>query len=331
MTVNKKSAAVDYLKAMAAVLVVLHHAIVYPGAEKTSPVWLAVLNLISAVHVPLFFAVAGYLCHRQPLKQYLQKKASRILVPFFFFSTLKLVYSGLVSSEFAHGTSLGEQLFDAYILGNLYWFPYSIMLSYCAATLFWTEKDTPPAGKKRWLLPVFLLCLFAVNIPADLSAVKSLSVFQFGSTLYFFLFFLLGLLIRQYRDPLSRFLQRHQRKIIPLCLLIVCVLPWILVLHRGWHTHLARLAMALPGMLVLYWVSRKLPPGLTVLNMLGKYSLQIMFMDSFWKVVLFAVLQPFIGADVLLIPLCTAANLALSCLACRIIEKIPGIRFLVGL
>lgn len=331
MELTKKNASIDYLKAMAAVLVVMHHAIVYPHAEDNSLFYQAVLHLITAVHVPLFFVVAGYLCHKQDFKTYLKKKALRILVPFYLFTTLKLCYSLFISSEFAHASSLPEQLYDGYILGNLYWFPYSILLSYCGAVLFWTKRGEEPTGIGRYTLPAAILCLLVLNLLFDFAAKKTIPQFQISKTMFYFLFFLLGMLVRQHQRVLSGFWNRRKTVIGIFCAVLILLVPYGLAAAQYNSDHLSKLALSLPGILILVIISQKLPAGLSLLTMMGRYSLQIMFLDSFWKVVLFAVLQRFVPAQTPVILISIVLNIALSCITCKISEKIPLLRFLMGL
>ena len=83
---------IDYLKAIAACFVVIGHCMETlkneVGHFTPASNWTSVL--VSSVHVPLFFVIAGYLCHSQPYGKYVMKKITRILVPYFTFAVLKM-------------------------------------------------------------------------------------------------------------------------------------------------------------------------------------------------------------------------------------------------
>ena len=84
-------------------------------------------------------------------------------------------------------------------------------------------------------------------------------------------------------------------------------------------------------MVVLLEICRNLPQNLTLLKLAGNYSLQIMFFDSFNKVILFALLQRFFHMDLMLILMGVALNLLITIVSCTVIKKIPCVRTLFGL
>ena len=74
---KRTSANLDYLKAFAAFLVVLGHGISYYAYRYSLPIFAGIAeDLIYQVHVPLFFTISGFLCHRQPLRAYYRKRFS---------------------------------------------------------------------------------------------------------------------------------------------------------------------------------------------------------------------------------------------------------------
>ena len=309
----------------------MHHAILYTGVAESSLIWKTVLNMIMFTHVPLFFLVAGFLCYKQPFGKYIQKKALRILVPFFLFSALKLIYSTLISNEFAHGDSLWTQVFSAFVIGSLYWFPYAIMLCYCFAVLFWTGKGETATQFKKLLISVVLIFLILVNCRYYLPDFKVLTPFQLGNAIRFFVFFLIGMMIRQHQDKFSRLFGKYRCPILTASLLILIGSSYLVLQAHGSHFYPAELTLALSTMIILIAVSKALPQNLKILKLAGKYSLQIMFFDSFNKVILFALLPRLISFDLLLIALAVALNLLITFTACLMIEKIPRLRTLFGL
>ena len=146
---QRTSANLDYLKAFAAFLVVLGHGISYYASRYSLPIFAGIAeDLIYQVHVPLFFTISGFLCHRQPLRAYYKKKILRVLVPFWFFAFLKVFFSTVIVRHFAHADTIGGQLYDAFVIGRAYWFAYAIFLMLSIAPLFW-EKDENTAPGKR--------------------------------------------------------------------------------------------------------------------------------------------------------------------------------------
>lgn len=83
----------DVLKAAAIALVVLGHVIilVYGPPVKAPLPFAVVFTLLSAVHVPLFVFVSGYLAPADADLKWLGRRAVRLLVPYFAWAALQWV------------------------------------------------------------------------------------------------------------------------------------------------------------------------------------------------------------------------------------------------
>ena len=100
-----KNNTITYLRALAIILVVVHHAFYYQVSNSISPIDLSMSTwgffqlVVTTIHVPLFFFLAGYLSHEQSIKNYYLKKVTRVLIPFLFLRPLKwyLIFSLLMS------------------------------------------------------------------------------------------------------------------------------------------------------------------------------------------------------------------------------------------
>ena len=83
---------------------------------------------------------------------------------------------------------------------------------------------------------------------------------------------------------------------------------------------------------LLLALANALPENCRALAQTGKMSYQIMLLDPFYKVVLFAATGKLLGGMPLaLLPLIAAADFALGVITCMVIRKIPGVRILFGL
>lgn len=126
---------IDVVKVIAITCVVAQHVILpWYGADCLAFQFCAVLG------APPFFLVAGYLSHSQPVLPYYMKKFWRISVPFFVFCALKILFS-LITDINAHADSFGGMLYDAFILGRLYWFAYTILWLFLLAPILWRIKS----------------------------------------------------------------------------------------------------------------------------------------------------------------------------------------------
>lgn len=307
---KRTSANLDYLKAFAAFLVVLGHCLSYYTAWQPLPLFAGIAeDLIYHVHVPLFFTISGFLCHRQPLRPYYKKKVLRVLVPFWFFAFLKVFFSTVIVRHFAHADTIGGQLYDAFVIGRAYWFAYAIFLMLLIAPLFW-EKDEKTAPRKA------IIGMIAAAVFCAFCSIKELSllteVFQISRTVKHLPFFLSGMVLRYYYPKLKEFFDR--RRIPALCLAAAI-------------TAASALCFALQLAL-----ANALPENCRALAQTGKMSYQIMLLDPFYKVVLFAAAgKLFGGMPLALLPLIAAADFALGVITCMVIRKIPGVRILFGL
>lgn len=315
---REKKNFIDYLKAFAIILVVTHHAIEYANMHIDNDFLQIFLNLITCVHIQLFFCIAGYLCHEQDIMPYIKKKICRIFIPFLFFTSLKIVYSIFISQEFAHGTLISQVLMEAFIFGKLYWFAYAILLLYVLAPLFW---------KSRKVNIIILLCLVGINI---LVGHPSIHVFQIGRTFANACFFLMGILIQQYEEHFI-FFKKNSEVIISVCVVVLIIIVTLLNRTQLEITFLLKFILALVQMYILYYIAKNMPSNIKVLKIIGKYSLQIMFFDSFFKVVLFSIANRFFQINEVVMSIIIVVNITLSCVACMIIEKIPGFKKIFGL
>lgn len=309
---------IDYLKAFASIMVVVHHAIVYFDFQHSNSFLNAILVLVKEVHVPLFFCIAGYLCHQQDIKKFYIKKVQRILVPFITFTFLKLVYTNLISDTFAHASTVPLQIFDAFVCGSLYWFVYAILIMYIISPLLW---------KLRRGNVVLFVALLVINTILTRAEVNLGNILQLNDTLLHLCYFVAGIIIQQ-NEHILRNLKKYKIPLFIVCLSTTALILFLCLTKSLKLTYSLNVIFAFAQMYLLYTFANTLPANISVLNYVGKHSLQVMFFDSFYKVVLFA-LFPTVGP--LSIWLIIAANIILTCISTLILRRIPYVRFLFGL
>ena len=320
----------DYLKAFSILLIILGHCLNYYHKNFTAfgQVGQVVLILIYAVHIPTFFTVAGFLCHRQPLNAYFRKKFFRVLLPFFVFSALKIVYNNLISGAFLHEAGgIGAQFVSAFVYGELFWFSYAVFLCYAVAPLFWQKEGDKPKAAIFGLIGLIVLdCLlwaFHIEVP---------NVFQIGNVLFYLPFFLTGYLMHCYEEKTRTLLQTYK---VPLLLLCAVVLGGMFVLRYGFSVKSignifpVAYLLAYALMYLLYLLCKALPQNSRVLITVSKYTYQLMLLDAFFKAILFAAFARWMTAGTAL--LIAVLDAALGVMVCKITEKIPGVKTLLGL
>lgn len=325
---KKRNMTIEYLRAFAIILVVLGHCLSYYSntVAMTRPVKM-IFELIYSVHVPLFFFISGYLCHRQEKKEFIKKKIIYILIPFFVFSVLKILYSGLLSNEFAHAEGVFSQIYDAFICGNLYWFSYSLFLMFIIMVFFWNFDEKV----EKVLISIFTIVIIGFNILMLYLKIDidSLSILQFGKTIRYIPFFTLGYLFKVNYNKYEKF-----SNVFIYIMAMVLIIVVSIYYYNGADTnnYIAFIIVSFPLMLYLRLVTKMFKNDNKILALIGKYSYQLMFFDSFNKVILFTVFEKIINPIPLyMIVLITILNVLLGLIYCSIIKRIKFLRILIGI
>lgn len=318
----------NYLKAFAAFLVIFGHGLTYYICYGNPTEAVSVLeHLVYQVHVPLFFVISGFLCHRQPVLPYYKKKVLRVLVPFWFFTALKLVYANFVSDVYAHADSVAGQLYAAFVTGQMYWFAYAIMAVFLAAPLFWEKSESAPPRRAITGFLIFALYNLITSI-CDISVFPK--VFQIASAAKYLPFFLSGLILRRYSTAFRVWFFTHRRIVLPVSLAVAaasaCTFAFGVDLGYSMDV-LAAYALMAPLLLL----ANRIPENDRILTYAGNRSYQSMLLDPFFKVVLFYAAGRLCGLSMLVVLCAAAADSLLGLLACRIAERIPVVRTLFGL
>ena len=119
---------IDVLKGVAIAMVLLGHSIIEFPIDLSRVPWCNYLHhLVSAVHMPLFFAISGYCFSFHNWRDYLGKKCRRILIPYLVFSSLNTVSKVLLPSM-VNGAAHLEKLGYSILTGGGHWFLYTIFL-----------------------------------------------------------------------------------------------------------------------------------------------------------------------------------------------------------
>ena len=313
---------INYLKAVAIIMVVFYHAIcdILCTPNANDLVAAEVKAVMENVHVPLFFLIAGYLCHKQNVISFYRKKVQRILIPFLFMSCLKLLFNNLISSTHIHGSDITYQLFDAFACGKLYWFCYAILIIYMVAPLFWNDKT------RIWLM---LIITLTANFVLGIANVELTYVLQIRNAIYQLPFFLTGMLLSQCKFKS----QLIATKLLLLTgSLIVAIVTICMKFLLDIDNYLVNFVMGLSIMYILYNLAVSIRSNAIdkLLTLPARYSLQIMLFDSFYRIVLISILSKFMNKEIWMVIIVSIMVLLFSCVSCEVIAKIPGVRTLMG-
>ncbi|MBQ9032229.1 MAG: acyltransferase [Parasporobacterium sp.] len=337
-TQMKQQKRIDYLKAFAIILVVFYHALFQLKLSYSSMPYLCLTITLEAVHVPLFLLIAGYLCHRQPIRTFYYKKFRRILIPFLFMSVLKLIFNNLLSTEYLHGEGIGAQLFDAFLCGGLYWFCYCLLILFAAAPLLWNRKAL------KWIL---LVILIGGNWYLGARSIQLTSILQIRNVIHYSPYFLLGMLLSEHRifrppgtkepaDPAAGRTAKWsaaKSMILTAALLVGMVCGYLRFSLDVGEVYPVDLLIGLSVMYLLYAITHLIPGGKmagAILGSLGKYSYQIMLLDPFLRVLFSRILSRYLPVGIISLFLLTVLDLLFCCLISLAVSKIPVLRVLLG-
>lgn len=163
-------------------MVFLGHAVIVYPINLENVAWCrGLVAFISAVHMPLFFVVAGFCFHQKnTYGDMVQKKIQRLLIPYTAFNLMdmccRLAFSKLVNRP----CGIRESLIKIVLHGGEYWFLYVLFLMCILWGLFqgWVRK-------RIWLQVIVGIGAIALNmLPV------SSDTFKVDSLCKYFIFFL---------------------------------------------------------------------------------------------------------------------------------------------
>lgn len=188
--VNKRILAIDYLRAIAIILVVIGHWD-FDGA----PVWwINVIKVIYTFHMPLFMAISGYTYmvskKAKSYTSFIIGKIKRLMVPYFFTSAiivlLKLLMQRYMYVQNPIKWDSIEKIFYLPEAGYFLWFIWALWWIFVIIPFFKTRKN-------RSIL--FVISLFCSFIPCHLT-----EIFCIQQTKQFMVFFLVGVLFYDWKE-----------------------------------------------------------------------------------------------------------------------------------
>lgn len=172
---------IDILRGIAIIMVFLGHAVIVYPINLENVAWCrGLVAFISAVHMPLFFVVAGFCFHQKnTYGDMVQKKIQRLLIPYTAFNLMdmccRLAFSKLVNRP----CGIRESLIKIVLHGGEYWFLYVLFLMCILWGLFqgWVRK-------RIWLQVIVGIGAIALNmLPV------SSDTFKVDSLCKYFIFF----------------------------------------------------------------------------------------------------------------------------------------------
>lgn len=204
-TVKGRDFAIDNLKAFAIILVVFGHSLQYlyypPFAGKELYDNL-IFRLIYMFHMPLFIFISGiFHSNKSSTSKFLSRQCQRLIVPMIFWAVLNNIFQIIFIDNFkiTINSLLHSFLYD-------YWFIWCLFE--CKVILYIFNLIWNRFSWKGFLLICFLGFLIHPIIPRS------------NFLISLFPFYLLGFLLKKYRELINQAIKKNLRLIILLTLLI---------------------------------------------------------------------------------------------------------------
>lgn len=206
---------VDYAKGIGIILVVYGHLLssgVHAGLAVPEHFFLLSDSLVYSFHMPLFFFLAGLFAaqsyRKRGLKKFLVNKLEIIAYPYLIWSFLQAAVELRFSGHSFRGATYGQLLAIPYLPWAQFWFLYALLAMYVAFGVFTVFGKYFPG-----LLLIAACGLFFWPINSEVMAMHGFST---G-----FLFFVIGVLAREYFGNTEKFGEKTLSPVVPLVFLFV--------------------------------------------------------------------------------------------------------------
>lgn len=253
---------VDIARGIGIILVVLGHAL--KQAETGSAGVALAIQVIYSFHMPLFFILSGFVSAKLPdlpwaaRPGFIRDRALRLLIPYCFISALyiplKVAMSAVAVKPYELSSAWRILIGDS--PNTTMWFLYALFLSQAVAALLVTRRSLP------WV------CAGAFILAAAAAA--------FGWTWKFpnfFIYYLLGLLLRQHYDTIAAYFRPKAGLIMAVLFVGINAASWCL------ERDLAFPAAAVSGSFLVLYLSWALRNGegraVRTLQEAGRISMDI--------------------------------------------------------
>jgi fucose 4-O-acetylase-like acetyltransferase len=286
---KKSNRTLSALAGLAIILIVLGHSGgLMPDAIKlmanNDPVYgkfISFINWIKLYHIPIFFTLSGFLFkYSNPKKKsvsfldLVKKKTVRLLLPYFFISTIvypiKIVFNQFAA--FPVSVSFAGYLYTLYMPWyntiTFFWFLPTLFLIFLLANTVVKHDDSIVYDTILFMISVFLWFTFPNN-----PGTSPLGILNIGGVLHNIIFFIGGFLICKY--------ELHFVKFNNMNVVLTCVMS-ILFYNFFLNYKFAHLVIAILGIFFVYGIASSIPTG--ILMYFGDYSYQIYIFSWFPQV-----------------------------------------------
>lgn len=324
----KKMKDVEVLQSFGIILVVLGHSIIAGVDFGPTVKWL--WNTIYSFHMPLFFAISGYLFiisggNKSDYTGFIRSKIRRLIVPYIVISSVAFIPKALLSKMANRPIDLS---FMSYFKTLLYPLDNTIVFFWFAPTLFLIFAISPVFQKaikteKGLILFIVTLCLTLLYRYNPIA----ISLFNISGAIYYAIYFWIGCIFACYRKYIDIFLRKGFKPLIVLTMLF-------LIQSVGmFEFAFSNICIALTGIGMSFVFARLyIDNKCTFLDSLSGYSYQIYLLSWFPQVLFDLILRKTLDLNTSIVALCMfIGGLMVPVYVTKVIDRyLPSYSPLVG-
>lgn len=264
----------DTLKGVAIFCVLLCHSIIlYPINLLENGFWKEVFKFFGSVPMPLFFMVSGYcFSYKGNYKEFIVKKAYRLLLPYVFFGMVDVVPRQVLSAFVNRPSSVADSLKSMFLYGGQYWFLYTLFILFVIYPVIYVWQKNSMI--KKIIVEMLLLVLALVE--------TDVKIFCFDSIIYYLFYFNTGAMLKCM--DIDVFQIDKLKRAIRIAVIGLLFVLWIGLSIFLPYTTITRLLMGIVGIIV-FFLFTKYQWFNFVFARLGKYTLQLYLLNGFLLVI----------------------------------------------
>ena len=224
--VNKNEKRINYVdiaKGIGIILVLIGHISINNNIN----------SIIYAFHMPLFFAISGFLYKEK--KHFIKRKAKSILVPYFIFAILSYIYWFLIERKIRNQDENPLRLFFNIFIGcggdENYLFNVSLWFLPClfSTEIIYNILDKRVKNKTCFSIIIVFLSIIGY-VYANVSAIRL--PFSLDTALIAIIFYYFGILLKKIEDKkqISKFIVRSKKnKIISVMICVILLIVMVAI------------------------------------------------------------------------------------------------------
>ena len=182
---QKRNISIDLLRGLAALCMILGHSFIIHPIDISKIAWCSALHdIIYSFHMELFFILSGWVYKCVSYKDFVAKKARRMLIPYLFFGLVSMLLHTFGGNLISGTNTISAGITKFLFYGGDYWFIYTLFFLSILYPLLEIVLKRPIHKVFFLVVILFLDCI--IEFP---------KLFMFNAVILYLPYFILGNLI----------------------------------------------------------------------------------------------------------------------------------------